>query len=202
MTRPRATDHPAQRKARTAPSANGHSDVRRWLLFLVPLAAVAMAVAFGVAVEREVADTARSGDAPGFELPTTHGDPISLDDVLADGPALTYFSMGLGCDGCFAQVPEIYDALAERGVELVTIMPGQVDAVGFEADRFGITQPILIDEDNAVAEAYGMLGQYGHGNSPSHSFALVGADGSIEQTIHYPTMFVPLQQLLEDFDLS
>lgn len=202
MTRPHATSKAGHSSAANAQAASNEGGLRRWLLFTVPLLAVGLAVLAGITVEREASTSIRSGDAPAFELPTTHGDQIALDDVLAEGFALTYFSMGVGCDGCFAQIPEISEALAERGIELVSIMPGTADALAFEADRFGIEQPILVDGDNSVADAYGMLGQYGHGDSPSHSFALISPDGTIEQTIHYPTMFVPLEQLLEDLELA
>ncbi len=127
---------------------------------------------------------------------------MALRDVLAEADALVYFSMGLGCDGCFTQIPEVEDALRLRGIELVPIMVDPPEALAEEARRLGADRPILVDADRAVSEAYGMLGQYGHGNVPSHSFALVRADdGRIERTIHYPTMFVPLEQLIEDFEL-
>lgn len=200
MNRPHATSGKAAQGSH-ARAKDGNDGLKRWLLFTLPLVAIGLAVLAGITVEREMSSAAGSSEAPAFELATTGGEAVSLEAILAEGPALTYFSMGLGCDGCFAQIPEIDDALAELGIELVAIMPGAADALAFEAGRFGIERPILIDADNAVAEDYGMLGQYGHGNGPSHSFALVTADGTIERTIHYPTMFVPLEQLLEDFAL-
>ncbi len=45
--------------------------------------------------------------------------------------------------------------------------------VAAEAQRFGITNPILIDADRSVSRAYGMIGIYGHQGRPSDSFALV-----------------------------
>jgi peroxiredoxin len=208
MNPPPATESKAERRRAAHQQAirqqttGRQSGLRRWLLFVIPIVGLAVAVAAGVVAERDATDNAESGQAPGFTLPTTHGGEVVLADVLAQGTTMTYFSMGLGCDGCFAQIPEIQEALAERDIALVSIMPGQADALAHEAQRFGIQQPILIDEDGSVSESYGMLGQFGHGNSPSHSFALISADGIIERTLHYPTMFVPLEQLLEDFGLS
>lgn len=94
--------------------------------------------------------------------------------------ALAYFSMGVGCDGCFAQIPEIDHALASRGIELLPVMVDPIDALAFEATRFGIERPILIDEDRSVSESYGMVGQFGHGDRPSHSFAFISSDGTTE----------------------
>lgn len=188
---------------RTATSDRPFASLGRWVLFAVPLLAVAVAVAAGTLADRDQAAEAAGEPAPDFALPTTDGDQVALDDVLADGDAaLTYFSMGVGCDGCFTQIPEIDQALSERGIELVPIMVDPADQVAHEAQRFGIDRPILIDEDKEVSHAYGMLGQYGHGDRPSHSFALVDSDGRIEQTIHYATMFVPLEELLADLELS
>lgn len=190
---------PTTATSRSRPARPG---LRRWLLFAVPILALALAVAVGAVAERESTTATDAAPAPGFTLPTTTGGSIELDDVLDRGPALAYFSMGLGCDGCFLQIPEIDDALASRGIELLPVMVDPADALSIEADRFAIERPILVDEDRSVSDAYGMLGQFGHGDRPSHSFALISADGTIERTEHYTTMFVPLDQLLNDFDIG
>jgi peroxiredoxin len=149
-------------------------------------------------VKGEPGSALEAAQAPGFTLPTDAGGTASLSDILADGDALLYFSMGVGCDGCFAQIPEVADALQERGLALVPIMVDDPRLVAQEASRFGITMPILIDGTREVSEAYGMLGVYGHPDRPSHSFALVRADGTVAWVKHYGTMFVTLDQLLAD----
>jgi peroxiredoxin Q/BCP len=138
--------------------------------------------------------------APDFTLPDTSGDTESLDEALAEGTngVVVYFSMGVGCGGCFAQIPEITDALASRGLRLVSIMVDDPDITRIEAERYGATTPIALDADRTVSEAYGMLGAYGHGDRPSHSFALVGTDRTIRDVRHYAEMFVPAEQLLAD----
>ncbi len=170
-----------------------------WLAIGLPLAALVAAVALGGGERLD--DTAVVGAAaPGFDLPATDGSRQTLDGVLAGGDALLYFSMGPGCDGCFAQIPEIEDALAERGITLVPVMVLPAPMVAAEAQRFGITRPILIDADRSVSEAYGMIGIYGHQDRPSHSFALVDQEGEIQWVNHYPEMFVTTDQLLSDLD--
>lgn len=196
-----ATTDPRRATAPRRGRGNGQGNLLRWLLLAVPVVALAAAIATSVALDREgqFVDGARA--APGFTLPTTAGGTLSLDEVLADGDALLYFSMGIGCDPCFAQIPEIEDALTERGIELVSIKVQPAEALAREAARFGIERPLLVDEDRTVSEAYGMLGQFGHGSVPSHSFAYVSSEGTIEAVRHYPVMFVPLEQLLADLDL-
>ncbi len=168
-----------------------------WLGLLIPAALIIIVIVAGG--RSDPAGSGPVGDsAPDFELPTTTGTEVSLDSVLADGDALLYFSMGVGCDGCFAQIPEIEDTLKDQGITLVSVMvqsPGQVAA---EAARFGIDGPILIDGDRTVSDAYGMIGVYGHNDRPSHSFALVSQDGIIEWVKHYATMFVPVNDFLND----
>jgi peroxiredoxin len=138
--------------------------------------------------------------APDFELTTTDGQTVSLDQSLANGAALLYFSMGVGCDGCFAQIPEIEGGVAERGLTLLSIMVDPAPLVATEAARFGIESPILLDPGAKVATAYGMVGIYGHGDRPSHSFALVGEDGTIAWLRHYAEMFVPADALFGELD--
>lgn len=168
-----------------------------WVGLVVPLAALLAIIIVGT-VSGEPGSAIEAELAPGFTLPDTAGGTDSLEQILAQGDALLYFSMGVGCDGCFTQIPEAAAGLQERGLQLVPVMVDRPEMVAQEAARFGITMPILIDETREVSEAYGMLGVYGHGDRPSHSFALVRADGTIAWVKHYATMFVPLDQLLSD----
>ena len=168
-----------------------------WIGLAVPLVALLAIVVVG-ALAGEPDSALEAQRAPGFTLPSTAGGTESLDAILGGGDALLYFSMGVGCDGCFEQIPEAAAGLEARGIRLVPVMVDPAEWVSQEAARFGITTPILIDEDRATSEAYGMLGVYGHPDRPSHSFALVRADGTVAWVKHYATMFVSLDQLLAD----
>ena len=189
--RPQPTLPPPARKA---------TSLRRWAAFLAPMVVIAVLIAIFSASGSPGSATPEK--APAFNLTDTTGNAVTLDSVLAGGDALLYFSMGVGCDGCFEQIPEITADLQGRGITLVSIMVDDPQAVAAEAARFGITTPIFIDQDRSVSTAYGMIGVYGHGDRPSHSFALVGQDGTVKHTEHYATMFVPLDQLLSDLGLS
>ena len=171
----------------------------RWAGFAVAPLALAVLVAFSVLSET---DDATVEQAIPFELSATDGRTVSLEESLAQGDALLYFSMGVGCDGCFAQIPEIEAAVAERGITLVPIMVDPAPLVAAEASRFGIESPILIDPEAQVSAAYGMVGIYGHGDRPSHSFALVRQGGEIAWVRHYAEMFVPAGALIEELDAA
>jgi peroxiredoxin len=168
-----------------------------WLALLAPLAAVGLLVAIA-ALTPEDPPVKAGGSAADFVLPDTDGGTIALAEVLAEGDALLYFSMGVGCDGCFLQIPEIADELDRRDITLVPIMVDRPDWLAGEAHRLGVHSPIAIDGDRSVSAAFGMLGQYGHGDVPSHSFALVRSDGEIVWTRHYAEMFVPADRFFAE----
>lgn len=169
----------------------------RWIAFGVPVVFLAVLVALS-AIDQPTSN--EPGAAPDFRLTATSGQEVSLSEQLAKGDTLLYFSMGVGCDGCFAQIPEIEDGLAQRGVTLLPIMVDPAPMVAAEAARFGIETPILLDPGAEVSNAYGMVGIYGHADRPSHSFALVRQDGDIAWVRHYAEMFVPADSLLGELD--
>lgn len=199
---------PTRATSTSIPSRNGrrrgrHRAARRrtgWLLFALP-----PAVIVGLVLTAGLVGTGRTAaprTAVDFALPDTSGGTFRLTEALAAGDILLYFSMGVGCDGCFAQIPEISLRLSARGIQLAPIMVDPASAVAGEAARFGITEPILIDAGRTVSQAYGMLGVYGHADRPSHSFALVRRDGTLAAVEHYATMFVPAARLLADLGLT
>ena len=175
-------------------------NVVRWLGVAAPLVLLG-AIALGALLSPQ-ASTETGGEAPDFTLPDTHGGTVTLDDALENGPALLFFSMGAGCDGCFVQIPEITEELDERGVELVSVMPGETEWVAAEAQRLGVDDPIAVDSDVAVSDAYGMLGQFGHGDQPSHSFALVDESREITWIKHYAEMFIPAEEFMPELDAA
>ncbi len=189
--------HAPAKGARGKPGAS----LLRWTAIAIPAVALVAVMLFGGG-EGSNGESAVGSAAPDFDLPATDGSRQTLDGILAQGSALLYFSMGPGCDGCFAQIPEIDHALAERGVTLVPVMVDPAPLVAAEAQRFGITSPILIDADRSVSEAYGMIGVYGHAGRPSHSFALVDQGARIASVEHYAEMFVPTDRLLADLGIA
>lgn len=193
MTQTKNRPRPADRRSTRRTSA------AKWAGFVVAPLAVAILVALAALTGPNETSLAR---AVQFELTTSNGQTISLEETLATGDALLYFSMGVGCDGCFAQIPELDAAMAERGLTLLPIMVDPAPMVAAEAARFGIERPILIDPGAQVSEAYGMVGVYGHGDRPSHSFALVGQSGEIAWVRHYAEMFVPAETLLSELDAA
>lgn len=186
-----------KQKSTSASTSDRRTALTMWAAFLAVPGALAILVGITIAHEQE---SSALGQAPAFTLPTTAGTEVSLDESLAEGDTLLYFSMGLGCDGCFAQIPELEQMLAERDLEMLSIVVDPAEPVAREQERFGITDPILIDSNAEVSAAYDMIGVYGHNDRPSHSFALVSEEGKIEWVRHYAEMFVPADALAEELD--
>lgn len=167
-----------------------------WLAIIIPVLFIAVAVAISVVDEPVETETALT--PVDFQLPTTTGEMVAFD-ADAPGRTLLYFAMGIGCDICFTQIPEIKTGLSLRGIRFLPIMVDPVDVIAREAQRLGVNSPILIDEDRTVSAAYGMLGLYGHGNIPTHSFALI-EDGETAWVRHYPDVFVPAEAFFTELD--
>jgi peroxiredoxin len=183
---------PAPRKhARASRKRRPDRNLAAWFALATPLVALGLLLVAGTLLQPGQDETVGQ-TAPAFSLPDTAGRTVSLADLASDGDVLLYFSMGVGCDGCFVQIPEIADELRARGVTLAPIMVDRPDWLDREAHRLGVHTPILVDEGAEVSAAYGMLGQYGHGDRPSHSFALV-REGEVVWTRHYAEMFVPAE---------
>jgi peroxiredoxin Q/BCP len=157
-----------------------------------------IAVAVAVSIVDEPATDPTALTPVDFQLPTTSGEMAAFD-ADAPGRTLLFFSMGVGCDICFTQIPEIEFGLNQRGIRLLSIMVNPADMVAREAQRLGVNSPILIDEDRSVSAAYGMLGLFGHGDLPTHSFALI-EDGEVAWVRHYPDVFVPAPEFFAELD--
>src|SRR5438046_10690092 len=64
--------------------------------------------------------------APTFRLPTAGGGEVDLAAVLSRGPAIVYFSRGLGCPLCRrhrAQLTMGYEAFKRLGAEVLEVTP-------------------------------------------------------------------------------
>ncbi len=197
MNRAKRPQNRSTTRATTAARTKRRPSWWSWAAIALPVIAL-MAVMLLGGGDDSRGDASIGSSAPGFDLPAADGSRQTLDGLLANGSTLLYFSMGPGCDGCFHQIPEIADDLAEQGITLVPVMVDPAPRVAAEAQRFGIVTPILIDADRSVSEAYDMIGVYGHQDRPSHSFALVDQQGQITWVKHYAEMFVPLDRLLAD----
>ena len=106
-----------------------------------------------------VGDTPIAGEpAPDFELPTLDGGTISLSE-LRGRPVIVNF-WASWCHPCRVEFPLLADALDEHAddelaVDGVTYRDIESDSRDF-VDETGASWPQAVDEDGAVARAYGV----------------------------------------------
>lgn len=130
----------------------------------------------------------KKGDkAPDFQLTDQDGNTRSLSE-FAGSRVLVYFYPKADTPGCTTQACAVRDAADE-------LKAGDVKAVGISPDppkkqksfdnKYDLGFPLLADEDNSVAEAYGVWGEksmYGKKYMGIiRSAFLIGPDGSVEE---------------------
>lgn len=107
------------------------------------------------------ADVAQVGDVlPPQDFAQANGDPLSLDTLTANGPALLLFFRFAGCPACNIALPHyadtLYPALRERGIPLVALSPQQADGLDEIRKRHDLPFPVATDEDNSLARELGI----------------------------------------------
>lgn len=106
------------------------------------------------------ADRARcSGQAPGFTLNDGDGRPVSLADLMKQGPVVVTFYRGIWCPYCnldLEATQAVADEITALGASIVAITPQTQANSRALAQRHGVAFPVLSDPGNAVADAYGL----------------------------------------------
>jgi peroxiredoxin len=112
---------------------------------------------------------------PYFQVATTTGERLSLQEALTHGPVLLAF-FKVSCPTCqftFPFLQRLYAQMQEQGVQIWGIVQGKAEDGGRFASTFRVTFPILIDDSPyKVSQAYGLK------HVPS--LFLVKPDGRIE----------------------
>jgi peroxiredoxin Q/BCP len=95
--------------------------------------------------------------APDFELPDQDGKPVSLGNLLLDGPVVLFFYPAAMTPGCTKEACHFRDLAAEFaavGAQRVGISTDDVSAQKRFADSQRLDFPLLSDADGAVATAF------------------------------------------------
>ena len=116
-----------------------------------------------------------AGDsAPGFTATDIDGTPISLEGLRGKPVWLVF--MATWCTGCRTEIPDIQGVVASRGdaVRVVVIYVGESrNTVSDYSKRVGNDFPEVVDQDQQISAAYGIMGV------PSHYF--IDAGGVVRQ---------------------
>lgn len=102
----------------------------------------------------------KAGDkAPAFTLDDPDGNPVSSDELLRKGPLVVTFYRGVWCPYCNMELQALQATLPdilEAGASLVAISPQVASNSRKSARQNAVTFPILSDERNEVAAAFGL----------------------------------------------
>lgn len=122
--------------------------------------------AIGARIDAGVAEINASGVAPGlaagdrapdFTLPDALGRPVTLSDLLADGPVVVTFYRGEWCPYCNVQLRGLQAALPEvreLGASLVAISPQAADHSLTLTEKNELSFPVLSDLEQGAIRAY------------------------------------------------
>ena len=116
-----------------------------------------------------------AGDsAPGFTATDIDGTPVSLEELRGKPVWLVF--MATWCTGCRTEIPDIQGVIASRGdaVRVVVIYVGESrNTVSDYSKRVGNDFPEVVDQDQQISAAYGIMGV------PTHYF--IDAGGVVRQ---------------------
>jgi peroxiredoxin len=140
--------------------------------------------------------------APSFDLTdVVTGRPVTNTSLLGH-KTLLFFSEGVSCQACLVQAADLQksSALAQAGIQLISITTDQPGALATAAKQYGITTPMLADPTTAMSEAYGMLSAGGMRmpGQDGHAFMLLSPNGRILWQQAYSSMYVPTSRLMSD----
>ncbi|MBE3561605.1 MAG: AhpC/TSA family protein [Ktedonobacteraceae bacterium] len=100
--------------------------------------------------------------APYFTLPDALGNPLTLSNLLKQGPVVLIFYRGAWCPYCNLQLHAYQQMLPQiqaLGASLVAISPQTPDHSLTFAEKKALTFAVLSDSGNKVAQAYGLVFQ-------------------------------------------
>jgi peroxiredoxin len=128
-----------------------------------------------------MAKLAEGDPAPDFELPGTGGRTYRLSDYRGKGVVLAFYPGDFtpACTAQFCSYRDNNDRLEGLGVDVLGISPQSVGSHDRFTERFGLTVPLLADEDKSVCRAYGILGP---GGFVRRSTFVVDGDGIVRHS--------------------
>jgi len=98
--------------------------------------------------------------APDFTLSEVGDGQLRLSDVLVKGPVVLNFYRGGWCPYCNLEMQALQRSLPEierAGGQLLSIAPELPGHAAQTRDKGNLTFPLLHDQDNQVARAYGLV---------------------------------------------
>ena len=153
-----------------------------------------------------------TGDGPdvGSRISFAERDVVDGREIssqsLRGKKTLLFFSEGVMCQACFEQIRDIESVgveLERRGIRLVSITPDSEEVLREAVSQYGISTPMVSDEDRDMSAAFDALGRGMHADTPGHAFVLLDDTGEVVWQRDYwldpdRTMYVEPATLLAD----
>lgn len=95
--------------------------------------------------------------APSFRLPSAQGPEMGLDDFHGRQNVIVWFTKGMGCAFCRAQMSQLarsHDEIRARGAEVLEISVSKLPSARAYAQKFRLPFSYLCDPDYRVREAW------------------------------------------------
>ncbi|AKS38741.1 thiol-disulfide oxidoreductase [Anoxybacillus gonensis] len=147
----------------------------RTVILAIMLAAIGYTIYSNVFVEKKAIQVGDS--APDFVLTDLNGNKIQLSDYRGKGVFLNFW--GTWCKPCEKEMPYInsqYNVYKNEGVEVIAVNVGEAKVtVQTFVDRFQLTFPVVIDQQDQVMNAYDI--------NPLPTTFLIDKDGKIVDII-------------------
>lgn len=152
---------------------------------------------------RELADSGQAdraltvgAQAPRFTLPSATGTPVSLAELLAEGPVVLTFYRGAWCPYCNIALRALqrhHDDVTARGARLVAVSPQVADESLSLAEKHELGFDVLSDIGSDVAERYGIAFDLPDELADlydSFGFELQRTNGGHRRTLPLPATYV------------
>ncbi|MFS0557520.1 peroxiredoxin family protein [Brevibacillus sp. 179-C9.3 HS] len=131
--------------------------------------------------------------APDFELQTLAGESVKLSDFR--GKKVIVNMWATWCPPCRAEMPDMqkfYEKYKEENVTILavnmTTSEKNVESIPTFLDEFGITFPVVLDEQNEVAEIYQVVAL--------PSSYIIDANGVIQQKVIGPMNYEMMENMV------
>lgn len=127
----------------------------------------------------------KAGDmAPAFTLHDDHGNNVSLQGLLKNGPLLLYFYPADFTPGCTKEACEIRDMhedISDVGIQVVGVSPQDSDSHARFREQYALPFRLLADPEKKAVRAFGVDGPLGIGIR--RATFLISTKGVIEDVV-------------------